>query len=301
MNLFNLSYSKIKTFNDCKIKYSLFYIYKIPNLNNSFFTVFGLLLHKFSELYLNGYSYKDIYKKYSNKDSFIEIFYNEIYKGNNEIDPVLKEIYIKKIEKVNKNFIPVYTAFKYFKIIIPTLDKLKKFKEVKTERVKEKIINDIKLYGILDIEAKKDENSIYILDIKSGNPKNYSKSQLLFYSTLSDIKDKKLFIGFINPKFDHKYLVNVTPQTIENFENKIIEIGVKIKEVDNLIRNNTNILNKDEVIDFLIQIENNKVDKKYLDNFRSLITYINENNLSVKDEKKNCKYCPFKNLCMIEK
>ena len=299
MDIFSVSYSKLKTFNECKIKYTFTYIYKLPVINISFSTLAGTLVHKFSELYLKGYDYKTIYSIYSNKDTFYDVVFNDLAERLRlDNDESYKERYINKLKEVNKDFIPLYTALKHFKNLIHTLNYIKKnYEKVEVEILKELTIENIKFYGILDINAEKNSNSIHILDIKTGKEKNYSKSQLLFYSVITGIEEKEISVGFINPKTNQKVLGKVDKEIIKKFKDKMLNYSIQAKEITKKIKENIPIIAPEEVKKFAVEIENNILSDENIQTIKEAITYINNNDFSKEDKKEYCNFCPYKNIC----
>jgi len=127
---FHISFSKIKTFETCKLQYFYTYIYKIRTFDYNYYNILGILTHFFIERMIEAdYMYKDIYNKYSDISKlrealFLKNFNDEqiiSYSESKDVD--ISDIDSKVTTKIDTmfnvleqlNYVPLYQAFKFVK------------------------------------------------------------------------------------------------------------------------------------------------------------------------------------------
>lgn len=152
----HISYSALKTFNECPYKFKLLYEDKVPKSNGSEYTSFGTALHEAAEMKVQDDSVDEI-------KIFLDKFESEILLLK-EQKPSLDEKLLNEMREQGKKLAPM---------IIPSLKQ--HFGEFKLMAAEEDILEAIKevpelnynFKGFIDLIIKTPDEKIHILDWKS--------------------------------------------------------------------------------------------------------------------------------------
>lgn len=197
-----LSFSRLKTFLDCKRKYFYAYVKKISQLKSFCIeaNLKGTILHE---------SLSEVYEK--NKTFVFSYF---------------KEIYTKSAKKIGLNEIEIALNLKKFEFKfskeMQNLEKLG-YKFYKSEFKQNQSIFEIskdfkiKLDGKIDRIDKKNDEEFLLIDYKSGKVDKNS-FQLAFYEALLDKKCEKKFFNIKDMKFED------ANKTIDDLKETILSI-----------------------------------------------------------------------------
>lgn len=174
---FNLSVSKLKTFQQCKAKYHFQYIQHLPSQEKDYLT-FGTLLHK-----------------------ALEIFESEHIKGTNVADHLLMKTAFSKALKDSKYPVTPEQKQEAFEILSKFLEIRAKNKNAlaKPLSVEKQFSIDVGdgvlLSGFIDLVKMDTDNILHVVDYKTSKTKQYLKKdlfQLKTYSYAMCLENEKL-------------------------------------------------------------------------------------------------------------
>lgn len=164
---FNMSVSKLKTFQQCKAKYHFQYVQQLPALEKDYLT-FGTLLHK-----------------------ALEIFESEHIKGTSEADHLLMKTAFGEALKDSKYPVTPDQKKEAFQILCKFLEIRAKnkgalAKPIAVEKQFSIDIGDgVLLNGFIDLVKLDVDNVLHVVDYKTSKTKRYLKKDLLQLKTYS--------------------------------------------------------------------------------------------------------------------
>lgn len=301
-----LSYSKVKTYYQCKYKYYLDRVLDLGEDETNFNLLVGQLAHA-------------VFERVDENKSFDEIFSLELKKIN-DFDQY-DWVYLRRIKDEIRN------TFEYIKEFENQIENKQIYRETFPSKNKREIVLDdnTKLVGKIDKLIMFGDNSSAIIDYKSGHEefsenlvKHGLSLQLPIYSLIAKEGDR-----FANKElaglFIQRFIVSSAITSRVNIDDaeKPLLAGVYINDKDVLSKLDSSFLlgkssyiqslkvNKDGAIS-----SNRAKDKEYFDSLSSVArehvinashSMLNNdfaiNPKIVNGDNKSCKFCPYRDIC----
>ena len=333
------SYSALDLYNKCPFAYYCNYILKLSEFEDTIYTKFGTVAHAILEkIYENSFDFDKIsqfeIKKYQEKNGAFTK--KELALLPRFLDEVKKTCELILEHKHNMSLTKTYSE-KSFDIVIKRKDI--DYIEVDDELQKIESDRDVKFTGRIDRIIETSDNSIYLIDYKTGDAsfsrsafmKNNECSQLPAYITLLDHTNDSSFEGkivtglFIQPLLikDKKFYNYLKPSE-EDLKTIRLQ-GLFLDDIDRLSKFDYLISKEDSkfVAGLRTTADGNKLNKlskktitnedinDFREHFEKFLKKSSRSiekadfrirpiQLRVKTSTRPCSYCKFKDICLAD-
>jgi len=221
-----LSYSKYKMYVECPRKYRWVSDRRPITVKSSkYFALYGIVIQRFFEFYVNKYVKNGIRLTNEQIRSFLRKDWERTLDYEYVIwdDPWCKESSEEIFESIYNDVLTNIENFDFFKYARSEVIYNITLKKTKDE-----------LHGRLDFIVEKPDGTVEILDGKGTTKieKNVDKEQLYFYAMLYYLRHKKLptKVGFWYYKFQRIVYIDMDMDTLISFKKKFALVKKSIKE-----------------------------------------------------------------------